>query len=90
MSWPKFGRRRSTHRIEIGASPRELLALLLLAVPSVFTMQKLLLLLLFGDRSHTSTAEPGYTETHPMFVLRLAQHFQLPFQQRLFCVNSFA
>ena len=40
------------------ATPFELLALLLLALPDEFTIQKFVLLLLFGDRSHQFDAEP--------------------------------
>lgn len=39
-----------------GATPSELLALLLFAAPDVFTLQKLLLLLAFGERSQALTA----------------------------------
>ena len=38
------------------ATPFELLALLLLALPLLLTLQKLVLLLPFGDRSHQSEA----------------------------------
>ena len=57
-----------------GASPLEFLALLLLALPLVFTLQKLLELLQLGERSHQLAVEhrslqrtprQGLTEMHP-------------------------
>ena len=41
------------------ATPFVLLALLLLAVPSEFALQKFVVLPLFGDRSHQFDAEQG-------------------------------
>ena len=48
------------------ATPFELLALLLLAVPSEFTLQKLLVLPELGERSHQFVAE-RLTAQNPNF-----------------------
>lgn len=41
-------------------TPFELLALLLLALPLLLTLQKLLELLVFGERSHQLVADTAY------------------------------
>lgn len=43
-----------------GSTPLELLALLLFGAPEVLTLQKLLLLLTFGEASQTFTAVIAY------------------------------
>jgi hypothetical protein len=48
-----------------GASAQELLALLLLALPSVLTRQKLLLLLELTERHHTLAAVRGESRLPP-------------------------
>ena len=46
-----------THARDQGATPFELLALLLLALPLLLTLQKLVVLLALGERSHQLLAD---------------------------------
>ena len=53
-----------------GASAQELLALLLLALPLLLTLQKLLLLPELGERSHQLLAEPPQQPKSPQNTTR--------------------
>ena len=60
-NWTDFAKLLCLPREEPNATPLLLLALLLLLPPFVLTFQKLLLLPVFGERSHQLEAAPDET-----------------------------